>query len=205
MEIINNKSIKIHLLTLPTVTKKICSLKCDILGKRYQMTFEPVGAFFYTEPLENHFFECQHTTYVKRAHIGTFNYKSRPENEKKLKSGKVTWGHKNLRSCPKNSPEIFLSWPFTFSIFVNTNWYQKYHQNTGNMKNIFLASTIGTLPILQECPYSRIQIPFLLVVTTQMGHAGLNQVTWGHLMTFSGAKRPDTWLVEASRGIYLLI
>ena len=121
MEIINNKSIKIHLLTLPTVTKKNCSLKCDILGKRYQMTFEPVGAFFYTEPLENHFFECQHTTYVKRAHIGTFNYKSRPENEKKLKSGKVTWGHKSMRSCPKNSPEIFLSWPFTFSIFVNTN------------------------------------------------------------------------------------
>ena len=52
------------------------------------MTFEPVGAFFYTEPLENHFFECQHTTYVKRAHIGTFNYKSRPENEKNLKVAK---------------------------------------------------------------------------------------------------------------------
>ena len=38
----------------------------------------------------------------------------------------------------------------------------------------------------------RIQIAFLLVVTTQMGHSGLNLVTWGHLMTFSGAKRPDT-------------
>ena len=81
MEIINNKSIKIHLLRLPTVTKKNCSLKCDILGKRYQMTFEPVGAFFYTKPLENPFFECLHTTYVKRTHSGTLNYELGPENE----------------------------------------------------------------------------------------------------------------------------
>ena len=34
-----------------------------------------------------------------------------------------------------------------------------------------------------------------------MGHFGLNLVTWGHLMTFSGAKRPDTGLIGASKGL----
>ena len=56
MEIINNKSIKIHLLTLPTVTKKNCSLKCDIMGKHYQMTFEPVGALFLHRIIGKSFF-----------------------------------------------------------------------------------------------------------------------------------------------------
>ena len=81
----NNQQLKYQNTSTDTTNsyKKNCSLKCDILGKRYQMTFEPVGAFFYTERLENHFFECQHTAYVKRAHIGTLNYKSRPENGKK--------------------------------------------------------------------------------------------------------------------------
>ena len=35
-----------------------------------------------------------------------------------------------------------------------------------------------------------------------MGHSGLNMVTWGHLMTFSGAERPDTELVGASKGLF---
>ena len=56
MEIISKKSIKIHLLTLPTVTKKNCSLKCDILGKRYQMTFEPVKALFFHRTIGKLFF-----------------------------------------------------------------------------------------------------------------------------------------------------
>ena len=59
--------------------------------------------------------------------------------------------------------DLFLSWPFTFSINVNRNQYQKYHQSIRNMTKIFLASKIGTLPILQDCPryspgvYARIQ------------------------------------------------
>ena len=35
---------------------------------------------------------------------------------------------------------------------MNVNQYQKYHKNTRNMKKGILASNIGALPILQECP-----------------------------------------------------
>ena len=37
---------------------------------------------------------------------------------------------------------------------MNVNQYQKYHKNTRNMKKGILASNIGALPILQECPSS---------------------------------------------------
>ena len=37
---------------------------------------------------------------------------------------------------------------------MNVNQYQKYHKNTRNMKKGILASNIGALPILQECPTS---------------------------------------------------
>ena len=45
----------------------------------------------------------------------------------------------------------------------------------------------------------------VLVVTTQMGQFGPNQVTLGYLMTFLGAKRPDSGLIGASKGRYLRI
>ena len=47
---------------------------------------------------------------------------------------------------------MFLSWPFNFFIYVNTNLYQKYQKMTRNMKKISVASKIGILPILQEFP-----------------------------------------------------
>ena len=40
----------------------------------------------------------------------------------------------------------------TFLNYMNVNQYQKYHKNTRNMKKGILASNIGALPILQECP-----------------------------------------------------
>ena len=35
-----------------------------------------------------------------------------------------------------------------------------------------------------------------------MGYSGLNLVTWGHMMTFSGAERPDTGLIGALKGLF---
>ena len=110
-------------------------------------------SFFLLKPLENAFFECLHTTYIERTHMGTLYYESGHENENKPRSGQVAWGHRNMRLCPKIHQQYLLSWPFTFSIYVNTNQCQKYHQNDGNMINLLLASKIGILPILQECPY----------------------------------------------------
>ena len=110
---------------------------------------------FLLKPLENAFFECLHTTYIERTHMGTLYYELGHENENKPRSGQVAWGHRNMRLCPKIHQQYLLSWPFTFSIYVNTNQCQKYHQNDGNMKNSLLASKIGILPILQECPWSR--------------------------------------------------
>ena len=42
---------------------------------------------------------------------------------------------------------------------MNVNQYQKYHKNTRNMKKGILASNIGALPILQECPNSPTYTP----------------------------------------------
>ena len=95
---------------------------------------------------------CLHTTHAEGTRIETLSYESSPESEDNLKSGKVTQGHRNLTSCPKNLPEILLSWPFTFFIYVNTNKYKEYYIMTRNMKILSLASKIGTLPIVQECP-----------------------------------------------------
>ena len=53
---------------------------------------------------------------------------------------------------------MFLSWPFNFFIYVNTNLYQKYQKMTRNMKKISVASKIGILPILQEFPSGSCQI-----------------------------------------------
>ena len=119
--------------------------------------FQPVRAFFQSEPLKNTFLECLHTIYVEGTHTKTLNFESGPASDNNLESGKVTRGHRNLRSCPKNLPEIFLSWPFTVSINVNRNQYQKYHQSIWNITKIFLASKIGTLPILQDCPSTVLQ------------------------------------------------
>ena len=84
--------------------------------------------------------------------MGTLDYELGHENENKLKSGQVARGHMNMRFCPKIHQQYFLSWPLTFSIYVNTNQCQKYQKNNGNMKKLLLASKIGILPILQECP-----------------------------------------------------
>ena len=46
--------------------------------------------------------------------------------------------------------------PFYFSNNVNRNQYTKHHKSTENMRNILLASEIGTLPILQEYPIGHI-------------------------------------------------
>ena len=108
-----------------------------------------------SKPLENVFYECLHTTYIERTHIGTLNYELGHENENKLESGQVAWGHMNMRFCPKIRQFFFLSWPLSFSIYVITSLCQKYHQNNGNMINLLLASKIGILPILQECPLLR--------------------------------------------------
>ena len=86
--------------------------------------------------------------------MGTLDYELGHENENKLKSGQVARGHMNMRFCPKIHQKYFLSWPLTFSIYVNTNQCQKYQKNKGNMKKLLLASKIGILPILQECPLS---------------------------------------------------
>ena len=116
------------------------------------------SSFYLSKPLENVFYECLHTTYIERTHIGTLNYELGHENENKLESGQVAWGHMNMRFCPKISQFFFLSWPLSFSIYVITSLCQKYHQNNGNMINLLLASKIGILPILQECPYGLKQL-----------------------------------------------
>ena len=85
---------------------------------------------------------CLHTTHAEGTRIETLSYESSPESEDNLKSGKVTQGHRNLTSCPKNLPEILLSWPFTFFIYVNTNKYKEYYIMTRNMKILSLASKI---------------------------------------------------------------
>ena len=118
--------------------------------------FQPVEAFFLSDTLENTFLKCLNTIYVEGAYTRTLNFESGPASENNLESGKVTRGHRNLRSCPKFFPEIFLSWPFNFFIDVSTNQYQKYKKMTRNMKKISLASKIGILPILQECPWRHV-------------------------------------------------
>ena len=95
-----------------------------------------------------------HTKHVERAHKRFLNDELEPENENNLQIGKVTWGHKYLKFCLKNSLEFFLSWPFTFFIYVIIYQYQKYHQNTGNMTFRLLTSKIDALPILQDFPHS---------------------------------------------------
>ena len=110
------------------------------------------SSFYLSKPLENVFYECLHTTYIERTHIGTLNYELGHENENKLESGQVAWGHMTMRFCPKIRQFFFLSRPLSFSIYAITSQCQKYHQNNGNMINLLLASKIGILPILQECP-----------------------------------------------------
>ena len=101
--------------------------------------FQPVEAFFQSDTLENTFLKCLNTIYVEGAYTRTLNFESGPASENNLESGKVTRGHRNLRSCPKLFPEIFLSWPFNFFIDVSTNQYQKYKKITKNMKKIFIG------------------------------------------------------------------
>ena len=116
--------------------------------------------------MEKAFLKCLHPTHVEGTHIGTLNKEPGPESENNPKKGNVTRGRRNLRSCPKKLPKFVLSWPFTFSINVNINQYKKYHQSIRNMTKIFLASKIGTLPILQDCPTcSRIYGPNFRIVT----------------------------------------
>ena len=43
------------------------------------------------------------------------------------------------------------------------------------------------------------------VLTPHMDYYGPNLVTLGHLMTFLGAKKPDSGLIGASKGHYLRI
>ena len=60
--------------------------------------FQPVRAFFQSEPLKNTFLECLHTIYVEGTHTKTLNLESGPASDNNLESGKVTRGQRNLRS-----------------------------------------------------------------------------------------------------------
>ena len=60
--------------------------------------FQPVRAFFQSEPLKNTFLECLHTIYVEGTHTKTLNFESGPASDNNLESGKVTRGHRNLIS-----------------------------------------------------------------------------------------------------------
>ena len=83
---------------MPTATKKYCSCQFWFWEKRYQSMFQPVRAFFQSEPLKNTFLECLHTIYVEGTHTKTLNFESGPASDNNLESGKVTRGHRNLRS-----------------------------------------------------------------------------------------------------------
>ena len=82
------------------------------------------------------------TKHGKRAHKRFLTDELGPENENNLQIGKVTWGHKYLRFCLKNSLEFFLSLPLTFPIYVIIYQHPKYHQSTGNMTFRLLTSKI---------------------------------------------------------------
>ena len=104
MEKIKNQSIWKYIMPIPTATKKYCSCQFFIWEKRYQSMFQPVRAFFQSEPLKNTFLECLHTIYVEGTHTKTLNFESGPASDNNLESGKVTRGHRNLRSWWKKFP-----------------------------------------------------------------------------------------------------
>ena len=53
--------------------------------------FQPVRAFFQSEPLKNTFLECLHTIYVEGTHTKTLNFESGPASDNNLESGKVAF------------------------------------------------------------------------------------------------------------------
>ena len=108
-------------------------------------TFEP-------RQLEQAFYEYMHLIPDHRGHLEFRNHELGSKSVKNLKIGNVTGGHGYQRFGLKKSQHSFLSLSFTFLSYMNVKQYQKYHQNTRNMKKRILASNIGALPILQECP-----------------------------------------------------
>ena len=90
---------------------------------------------------------------LHRGHIEFRNHELGSKSGKNLKIGNVTGGHGYQRFGLKKSQHSHLSLSFTFLSYMNVKYYQKYHHNTRNMKKRILASNIGALPILQECPY----------------------------------------------------
>ena len=87
--------------------KKYCSCEFWIWEKRYQYMFQPVEAFFLSDTLENTFLKCLNTIYVEGAYTRTLNFESGPASENNLESGKVTRGHRNLRSWPKKFQKYY--------------------------------------------------------------------------------------------------
>ena len=98
MEQGNNQTISKCIVTLPTATQNHGSCQPGLWPERYSSMFQPVRAFFQSEPLKNTFLECLHTIYVEGTHTKTLNLESGPASDNNLESGKVTRGHRNLRS-----------------------------------------------------------------------------------------------------------
>ena len=132
--------------------------------------FQPVEAFFLSDTLENTFLKCLNTIYVEGAYTRTLNFESGPASENNLESGKVTRGHRNLRSWPKKIPEILLSWPFNFFIYVNTNLYQKYQKMTRNIKKSFSCLRIWHITDFTRMPLLLKIIPYPLYLCNMQGY-----------------------------------
>ena len=92
---------------IPTATKKYFSCEFRIWEKRYQYMFQPVEAFFQSDTLENTFLKCLNTIYVEGAYTRTLNFESGPASDNNLESGKVTRGHRNLRSWQKKFQKYY--------------------------------------------------------------------------------------------------
>ena len=118
--------------------KKILQLSILYLGKTLPIYVSAGRSFFFSQNRWKilFFIKCLHTIYVEGTHTKTLNFESGPSSDNNLESDKVTRGHRNLRSWPKKIPEILLSWPFNFFIYVNTNLYQKYQKMTRNIRKI---------------------------------------------------------------------
>ena len=88
--------------------------------------------FFFIGAVAKFFFECLHTTHVKRTHTGTLNYESGPENE----NAQVAWPHVGTQES-----EI-LPKKFTINIFkLDLHFFHLYEY----IKNI--TKILGTWKI----------------------------------------------------------
>ena len=79
-----------------------------------------MSIFFKSGLLEKDFYEYLHIIVAERDHKILFNHELGNESENNLKIGHVTWGHRYLKFCVKCSLNLFLSWPLTFFMYVDT-------------------------------------------------------------------------------------